>query len=361
MPWESRSSFPDSLLADHMHGQNIADCYAAARAHLRYCFINTVTDIGFRRCASSSTRAWSSTSPRGWLPQTYEMQWRGSRRKCEILIRNVREMNPEEFRNSEGLWRIVIDWPFDEPRHTPLDDLAQVRNFKTKGEPADTIVWLPWFFTESTLRDLGRLVLLDQVLIGNRLNEYEAHLSQTDRRQLLGGDEHPEVGVLFGEIHRAVRARREERNRVFAAGVSEWLTGARGQGIVPIEHFLTRVVAPLGHLRPVLVLVLDGMDAGIFEELGESMYGRGWLRHRGAAPEAVLAVLPTVTESSRMALLTGGVKRGNAAAEKVGFARHSRIARRIPCGPPSAPVPQGRVDRRCSGGTRGARARGARR
>ncbi len=40
MPWESRSSFPDSLLADHMHGQNIADCYAATRIHLRYCFID---------------------------------------------------------------------------------------------------------------------------------------------------------------------------------------------------------------------------------------------------------------------------------------------------------------------------------
>ena len=42
MPWESRSSFPDSLLADHMHGQYIAYCYAAAQAHLRYCFINKV-------------------------------------------------------------------------------------------------------------------------------------------------------------------------------------------------------------------------------------------------------------------------------------------------------------------------------
>ena len=46
-----------------------------------------------------------------------------------------------------------------------------------------TLVWLPWFFTESTLHDLGRLVLLDQVLTGNRLNEYGAHLSQTDREQ----------------------------------------------------------------------------------------------------------------------------------------------------------------------------------
>ena len=91
---------------------------------------------------------------------------------------------------------------------------------------------------------------------------------------------------------------------------------------MPIEHFLTRIVAPLGRLRPVLVLVLDGMDAGVFEELGESLHERGWRRQRGAAPEALLAVLPTVTESSRMALLTGGVRRGNAAAEKAGFAKH---------------------------------------
>ena len=142
------------------------------------------------------------------------------------------------------------------------------------------------------------------------------------RRHLLGGDEHPEVAALFGAIHRAVRARREARNRAFAEGVRKWLAGTGGQGIVPIEQCLARTVAPLGRSRPVLVLVLDGMDAGVFEEIGESLCERGWRRQRGSAPEAVLAVLPTITESSRMALLTGGVKRGNAAAEKAGFARH---------------------------------------
>ena len=120
---------------------------------------------------------------RDLLPRTYEMHWRGARRRCEIVFLNVREMNPEEFRNHEGMWRIVIDWPFDEPPHTPSDDLAQVRAFKARGEPADTIVWLPWFFTDATRRDLGRLVLLDQVLTGKRLDEYGAHLSRNDRDQ----------------------------------------------------------------------------------------------------------------------------------------------------------------------------------
>ena len=111
------------------------------------------------------------------------MQWRGARRRCEILFLNVREMNPEDFRNHQGLWRIVIDWPFDEPPHTLSDDLAQVQAFQARGEPADTIVWLPWFFTDATKRDLGRLVLLDQVLTGKRLDEYGAHLSRNDRDQ----------------------------------------------------------------------------------------------------------------------------------------------------------------------------------
>ena len=121
-----------------------------------------------------------------WVPQLHEVTWRGSRRRCEILFRNVREMNSEEFRNTEGLWRIVIDWPFDEPPFKPVDDVAQIQKFRAKEELVDTIVWLPWFFTDATKRDLGRLVLLDQVLTGNRLAEYGSHLSETDRDQARG-------------------------------------------------------------------------------------------------------------------------------------------------------------------------------
>lgn len=142
------------------------------------------------------------------------------------------------------------------------------------------------------------------------------------RRHLPGGDEHAGIGALFGAVHRAVRTRREAQNRAFAEHVRDWSAGAGGPGVVPIEHCLARAVIPLAASRPVLVLVLDGMDAGIFEELGGNLRERGWRRQRGAAPEAVLAVLPTVTESSRMALLSGGVRRGDSAAEKTGFAEH---------------------------------------
>ena len=142
------------------------------------------------------------------------------------------------------------------------------------------------------------------------------------RRHLLGGDEHPDVSAMFGALYRAVRARREDRNWSFAKAVQAKQTGGASTNVVPIENCLARIVMPLAKTRPVLMLVLDGMDAGVFYEIGESLAEQGWRRQRGPNPDAVLAVLPTVTECSRMALLSGGVTQGSSATEKPAFAKH---------------------------------------
>ena len=142
------------------------------------------------------------------------------------------------------------------------------------------------------------------------------------RRHLLGGDGHPDVSAMFGALYRAVRARREDRNRNFAKAVQAKQTGGTSTNVVPIENCLARIVVPLATTRPVLVLVLDGMDAGVFHEIGESLAVQGWRRQHGPGPDAVLAVLPTVTDCSRMALLSGEVKPGSSATEKPAFAKH---------------------------------------
>ena len=51
--------------------------------------------------------------------ERYDLLWRGTRRTCEILFRNVREMSASELRNPGRSWQIVIDWPFDEPPAHP--------------------------------------------------------------------------------------------------------------------------------------------------------------------------------------------------------------------------------------------------
>ena len=111
-----------------------------------------------------------------------KFRWRGTRRTCELLFRNVRELPLNSLR-AEDSWRMVIDYPFDQERYTPADDRARVQEFRDTGVSSNCLVWLPAFFTPRTMEDLGRLVLLDHVLIGNNLQQYGSHLSQVDRRQ----------------------------------------------------------------------------------------------------------------------------------------------------------------------------------
>ena len=64
-----------------------------------------------------------------FLPR-YEVLWRGSRRTCEILFGNVRELSLDSLTTQEGLWRIVVDFPFDRENYTPNDDRAQLQKFQ---------------------------------------------------------------------------------------------------------------------------------------------------------------------------------------------------------------------------------------
>ena len=81
-------------------------------------------------------------------------------------------------------------------------------------------------------------------------------------------------------------------------------------------------------MQPVLVVVIDGMDGGVFEELSEDLRHRGWVRWAdpsGVSGGGLLCALPTVTAFSRTALLTGRVTSGSSATEKSGFANHADL------------------------------------
>ena len=110
---------------------------------------------------------------------TYTYLWRGTRREVEVVYENVRELTDDRLKGREGSWTVVIDYPFDEANRTPADDLARLANYK--GGTTRTLVWLPSFLSDKALRDLGRLVVLDHILTGDRFNDYAGHLSIVDR------------------------------------------------------------------------------------------------------------------------------------------------------------------------------------
>lgn len=112
------------------------------------------------------------------------VSWRGTQRQVEVLFRNVRGMAPEQFRTSgQAPWKLVIDYPFDEPGWTPRDDRAAVQEASRLGEEGQAIVWLPAFLSPAAQDELGKLVLLDHVLSGTQLDAHASHLSAQDRAQ----------------------------------------------------------------------------------------------------------------------------------------------------------------------------------
>ena len=119
----------------------------------------------------------------GLLSPEYRFVWRGSVRVSELILQNVRETPMDSFRPNDDGWRVLIDFPFDDDDHTPADDRARLQEFRGLGESVRTLAWLPSFFNERALADLGRLVMLNHVLSGKRLEEYGAYLQPAERSE----------------------------------------------------------------------------------------------------------------------------------------------------------------------------------
>lgn len=111
----------------------------------------------------------------------YKFPWRGTPREAEVQVIRPEQLPPDNFAPSEAEWKVVIGLPTG---GSVADDRAKVQELQTSGEAARTIVWLPSGFSARGDEDLRRLVVLDHVLTGSRLqDDYGKHLTQSDREQ----------------------------------------------------------------------------------------------------------------------------------------------------------------------------------
>jgi len=117
----------------------------------------------------------------GSLFTRHEFIWRGTQREVDVMYENVCDLADDRLRGRPDAWSVIIDYPFDERNRSPLDDLARLSEYR--GGTARTVVWLPCFLSPKALRDLGRLVILDHILQGERFEQYAGHLSLIDRNQ----------------------------------------------------------------------------------------------------------------------------------------------------------------------------------
>ncbi|MFG2722080.1 BREX-2 system phosphatase PglZ [Streptomyces sp. NPDC048416] len=139
-----------------------------------------------------------------------------------------------------------------------------------------------------------------------------------------GGDPDSVLKAAYDFLGTRVRDRRRRIDASFARLLAGWTQdGSRPGGMLTVETFLDRVVAPVvrrGEERRVLLLVLDGMSAAIANELGEELR-RSWAEFDPLADDtprrrAMAAALPTVTAVSRTSLFAGALMKGTQADEK---------------------------------------------
>ncbi|MCG5541818.1 MULTISPECIES: phage resistance protein [unclassified Halorhodospira] len=115
-----------------------------------------------------------------WRSPVLGFHWRGTPRQCEVKIIKVKDLVLEGFKPSEAPWSVVMSLPIgDAVSH----DRAKVQQFQEAEGESPTLVWLPSAFSAKAQEEVGRLTVLEHVLIGQNLAAYGNHLSQAQRDQ----------------------------------------------------------------------------------------------------------------------------------------------------------------------------------
>jgi hypothetical protein len=151
------------------------------------------------------------------------------------------------------------------------------------------------------------------------------------RFSLSWGDPLHEVAEVYGRLVRRMAKARIEAQVDFGERVCHWHydNESGGKGLIPIEDVVSKYVEPLASQRPVLLLVMDGMNFPAFHQLGRSLELSGWAAQRRVGeefPSRVMSVLPSVTEHSRWALFSGKVQPKPRNTEAVAFREHAALA-----------------------------------
>jgi len=185
----------------------------------------------------------------------------------------------------------------------------------------------------------GTLALsgLEDLALAASAYEHDGAWLDAARTVVSRGDADP----VFAAMCTALTAEADQARATDGLGFARIAASAASAVPAPhlgVEEVLDRVVAPLAALRPVLLVVLDGMGWPTFTELIGALEGAGWSpwrRPNGGEPSQVaVAALPTVTEVSRTSLLAGRLRSGDDASERRAFAAHARLLTVTGAGPP---------------------------
>jgi len=115
----------------------------------------------------------------------YAITWRGTERKGTLRIANIRELAYGDFEPPDGAFRLLVDYPWDEPGQSVEGDRQKAIQVRSNRGNKHTVCWLPRHLTpseKSIVTDLAAARFL-QSSIGQ--SELLDTLSAADRGRIV--------------------------------------------------------------------------------------------------------------------------------------------------------------------------------
>ncbi len=119
------------------------------------------------------------------LGEKHDVEWRRTPRRGSVDVENIRELPNAAFKiRPGGEYRILIDYPWDEPGYSVADDEQRAADVRKRDGTSLTACWLPRHFTQSELAFLDDLAALEE-LTGSAQEELIRDFGPNERAQIV--------------------------------------------------------------------------------------------------------------------------------------------------------------------------------
>lgn len=115
----------------------------------------------------------------------YDLAWRRTKRRGEIKLGNVREMSYDDFAAPEGAFKILVDYPWDEPGHTVDEDRLRATNVRKNKGLVYSVCWLPRHMSPTELGLLTELAAVRYLLSDPGQEDLLETLGPQDKAKVL--------------------------------------------------------------------------------------------------------------------------------------------------------------------------------
>lgn len=163
---------------------------------------------------------------------------------------------------------------------------------------------------------------------GEAMEAYFRTISFADRARfaLCEGDSCEELSRAYAQLGKKASSLRSAQQQAFADRLVAWNREGASGGLLAIERVMEEALRPVAQQGPVLLLVLDGMNCAVFQELLEDFQRKGWLPIQSQElPRPILSAIPSITEISRRGLFRGKIDSANTVTEQVAFRDHPAL------------------------------------